>query len=571
VQPFRPSRGSVFLACAAGLAVVAFLVFYIPLRSSRSSPEDPALPSVSVIPRARLAKRACTTLGSRVLQRVDNGTSPTRSGQVQLVPTYPNFVDGGLTHASPYELTQHVPLFLYGHGIVRPGVYDRPASLTDISQTAASLLKFDGFQAPKGRSLDQALLPTGQRATPKLVITLIWDSAGMDLLDRWPDSWPYLKAFRAHGAWFSRAEVGSSPSNTPPSHATIGTGAYPRLHGMVDEYVMIDGVLQKPNEQGSASMAEPTFADVYDLAKGNRPLVAEMGSLSAHVMMMGHGLQWPGGDADIAIAREVEDSGTGGDDTGGAWSLTSVMAPYYTLPDYANDPEIDAVLERAKDDLDQADGKMDGKWRDQSIEGMHDGFNTPARTPYQTALFEAVIDHEGFGRDRVPDLLYLNYKIMDTLGHQFSADGVELSDALQVQDRDLHAFVDFLNDRVGKGQWVMLLTADHGMQRDPAAIGAFPIDIDDIEAALQGAFGGEDGQPVVIKARPTQIWLDEDVLASRGATLEDVSSLLLSLTQGETVGAVTPEPGHEDDRVFDAVFPSSLLDHMPCLHGDPAG
>ena len=393
----------------------------------------------------------------------------------------------------------------------------------------------------------------------------------MDLLNRWPDTWPTLASMRKEGAWFSNATVGSSPSNTPPSHATIGTGAFPREHGMVDEYAMIDGIFEKPNERGPAAMLRPTLADVYDLARNNQPVVAELGSLSAHVMMMSHGLQYEGGDADIAVAREVEDAATGGDDAGLAWALTSSMAPYYTLPAYANDPEIEAAFVDAKNDLDLLDGKSDRKWRDQSIEGMRDGFNTPARTPYQTALFEEVVTREGFGEDNVTDLLYLNYKMIDTLGHQFSADGVEMSDALSIQDQNLKTFVDFLNDEVGEGEWAMILTADHGMQRDPAVSGAFPIDIDHLEDAVNEVFSPPDGPDVLIDARPTQMWLDEDVLATRGATLDDVSAFLMSLTQSDTTGAVEPEPGHGDDLVFDAVFPSSVMEQMPCIQRDPSG
>ncbi len=572
VQPLPLSRRTLFISLVALLTAVAIVLVMLPSRSQPTA-EAPATslpPLPSSVPTPELARQACTTVGGRVLQRVYNGTSPERSGNIQLVPKPPNFIDGGLTHASPFTLTQHIPLMLYGPGYVQPGVYDEHASLADLSATTADLLKFHRFTAPNGRSLSEGLLPPSERQTPKLIVTLVWDSAGMDLLNRWPDAWPTLAALREDGAWFSKAEVGSSPSNTPPSHATIGTGAFPRSHGMVDEYAMINGVFEKPNEEGPAAMLLPTLADVYDLARNNQPLVAELGSLSAHVMMMGHGSQWDGGDADIAVAREVEDAETGGDDAGLAWALTSSMAPYYTLPSYANDPEIEAVFAQAKSDLDQLDGKLDGKWRDQSIEGMRDGFNTPARTPYQTALFEQVVTREGFGKDAMPDLLFLNYKMLDTLGHQFSADGVEMSDALAIQDENLATFVDFLNEEVGEGEWVMLLTADHGMQRDPEATGAFPIDIDSLETAIDDNFGAPNGRKVLIDARPTQMWLDEDVLASRGATLEDVSAFLMSLTEADTAGAVQPEPGHGDDLVFDAVFPSTVMDQMPCIQKDPS-
>ena len=526
-----------------------------------------ALPTAGTetLPPDRLADEICDSVPREVLVRTVNGTHPTRSGQVQMIPTFPNFVDGGLTHATPFDHTQQVPLLLYGPGFVSPGVYDEPATLTDLSQTAASLLHFDGFTAPDGRSLDEGLLPADERGTPKLIVTMVWDSAGTDLLERWGDSWPNLRSLAAKGAWFTDAQVNASPSNTPPSHAEIGTGAYPRHHGMVDEYIWIDGALRKPNAEGPIYMELPTLADVYDLAMDNEPIIGAAASLSAHLMMMSHGKGWQGGDADIGIAREVQNAETGGDDTARRWGLTDGMRPYYRFPEWANDDSIDRVLEQAKSELDQRDGSLDGLWRTYSIDAMREGFNTPARTPYQTALFEELVRREGFGADDVPDLLYLNYKIIDTLGHQFSADGVELSDALEIQDADLRRFVDFLNREVGRGEWVLMLTADHGMQRDPAVNGAFPIDIDRLVAAVETAFGGNEFRPVILKARPTQMWLDEAKLEREGHSVEQVAAFVQRLTQADTAGPSGVQPGKGDARVFDAVFPTPVIERLSCL------
>ena len=43
-----------------------------------------------------------------------------------------------------------------------------------------------------------------------------------------------LKSLIPKGIWYEHASVGSSPSITPATHATIGTGAYPRTTGQVD-------------------------------------------------------------------------------------------------------------------------------------------------------------------------------------------------------------------------------------------------------------------------------------------------------------------------------------------------
>ncbi len=530
------------------------------------SPDTPtAGPPTAPPPEANanaLARIACDDVHHDVLLRTWRGVRVDRGGDVQIIPKDPNFVNGGLTHATPFDYTQDVPVFLYGPGFVRPGVYDDPITLADIAPTTGALLKYP-FDAPDGAAQTQALLPEAERPLPALVVTLVWDSGGDDVLERWPDSWPYLRSIQADGAWFTNATVGASPSNTPTGHATIGTGAFPMRHGFVDEYIRINGIIQKPNENGPGFLLEPTLADLYDVAMGNEPKVGAIATLAAHIMMMGHGAQWGGGDLDLAVTREKEFGETAGAESV-SWNLTSDMAPFYDLPEYVNDlpPLSDYV-----DDLDRADGALDGKWRDNDIAQLSDGFDTPARTPFQETLIETVIEREGFGADDVPDLLFLNYKAIDTIGHLFSADGIEMSDAVATQDATLEKLVDFLNTTVGPGRWAMVLAADHGTQRDPETSGAFMIDINKLQAGLNATFDGDgDGVPLVQKVRPTEVFLDQDELADNGFTLEQVSRWFLELTQADTYkNQNLPVPGHEQDAVFAAALPSSILSSLPCL------
>lgn len=508
-----------------------------------------------------LGRAACENLPHDVLLRTWRGVRTDRSGDIQIVPADPNFVNGGLTHATPFDYTQDVPLFLYGPGYVRPGVYGDPVTLADLAPTTAALLKFP-FETPDGAPQRQALLPPSERPLPALVVTMVWDSAGDDVLDRWPRSWPYLRSLRRDGAWFSNATVGASPSNTPIGHATIGTGTFPMRHGFVDEYIRINGRMQKPNANGPAFLLEPTLADLYDVAEGNRPQVGAIATLAAHIMMMGHGSQWGAGDRDLAVTREKEFGETAGAEDV-RWNLTSAMAPFYELPAYVN--ELPPLSEYV-DDVDRADGALDGMWRDNDIAQLSDGFDTPARTPFQQTLVETVIEREGFGADDVPDLLYVNYKAIDTVGHLFSADGIEMSDTIATQDAALEGFVDFLNATVGPGRWVLALTADHGTQRDPDTSGAFMIDIKKLESGLIETFDDGDGVRLVQKVRPTEIWLDTVELEENGFTLEQVSQWFLELTQADTYkNRNLPRPGHEGDPVFAAALPSSILSGLPCL------
>ena len=119
--------------------------------------------------------------------------------------------------------------------------------------------------------------------------------------------------------------------------------------------------------------------------------------------------------------------------------------------------------------VDQADGQLDGKWRDNDMEGLLQGFDTPARTPYQQRVVEEVIREEGFGADDVPDLLYLNFKEIDYVSHVWSMDSPEMLDAV-AQDRAMKDLVTS-STAGGHGQ---VGDGAHGRPRidaDPAASG----------------------------------------------------------------------------------------------------
>jgi predicted AlkP superfamily pyrophosphatase or phosphodiesterase len=150
-----------------------------------------------------------------------------------------------------------------------------------------------------------------------------------------------------------------------------------------------------------------------------------------------------------------------------------------------------------------------------TIEALRNGFDTPSRTPYQTQLIEAVIEREHFGEDDVPDLLYLNYKAIDTTGHLFALTSPEMEDTVAYQDEALEDLVKILNAEVGKGEWVMLLTADHGSQYPADEVGGIPIDPNRVKNLLYATFD-DDGDDVELfqTVRPTQAWIDPAELAA---------------------------------------------------------
>jgi hypothetical protein len=513
----------------------------------------------------RLTEAACS-VPTELLVRTWRGHRPDRSGDIELLTAEPDFIGhGGLPHSGPWDYVSQVPLLWYGPGFIRAqGEVDRPVTLADIAPTQGELVGFP-FDAPDGAPLTEALEPGAPR--PKLVVVVVWDGAGRDVLAAWPKAWPKLRGMIEQGTWYEHAEVGSSPPSTAQIHATIGTGAFSRTHGLVSHRLRIGDRLTDPWEAGSRYLTAATFADLYDRHEGNRPLVGTLATVAIQLGMMSHGSLWGGGDRDIAVLREREGAATLGAE-GLSWNLTSNVAPYYRLPGYVNDlPPISDYFDQA----DRQDGAADGRWHEIVLEeaGIEELLLTPARIPFQTRLIEEVVEREGFGADEVPDLLYINYKLIDEIGHRYSMNSVEMRDSLAAQDAELPALVDLLNEQVGQGNWVMALTADHGHTPDPNVSGATVISPGAVADVVQAEFDTDgDDSRIVEFTQPTNMFVDIDEMEQNGATLEEISGFLLSVTQGEVGGEQYPvAPEVADEPAFLAVYPADMLEQLPCLQG----
>jgi hypothetical protein len=227
----------------------------------------------------------------------------------------------------------------------------------------------------------------------------VWDAGGSAVLDEYPQAWPNLRRLIDDGVYYPQAEVGSSPPSTAQIHATIGTGAFSTNHGLIGHHFRIGERMASPWEVGPRYLIEPTLADLYDRALGNRPLVGVSATVAIHLGMVGHGSLWGGGDRDIVVLRERSGATTLGAE-GMRWNLADNLRQWFRFPSYANAlPPISTYFE----DVDRVDGRLDGRWRNLEIdsESAHFGFRTPARIPYQDRLIEELIRREGFGADDV--------------------------------------------------------------------------------------------------------------------------------------------------------------------------
>jgi hypothetical protein len=187
----------------------------------------------------------------------------------------------------------------------------------------------------------------------------------------------------------------------------------------------------------------------------------------------------------------------------------------YRLPAYLKEVNASALWAR------------DAEW-------MHHKIDTPAAVRF-SALFPAfeadamvaMIEHEPVGEDGIADLILLNYKGADFVGHKYGPDSQELRVTVGEMDRHLARVLGALEKKVGH-DYLLAVTADHGMPSEPSSADRrhYAPSILDL---LNNEFDPE-GKQLVTAFEPEnlQIFIDEDRLSKLGLTLPDLARFLRS-------------------------------------------
>lgn len=88
--------------------------------------------------------------------------------------------------------------------------------------------------------------------------------------------------------------------------------------------------------------------------------------------------------------------------------------------------------------------------------------STPFGNTLTLDFAKAAIDAYQLGRSEVTDFLTINCASTDYVGHMFGPNAIETEDTYLRLDKDLAAFFKNLDDKIGKGNYTVFLTADHG-------------------------------------------------------------------------------------------------------------
>src|SRR5205085_12370200 len=150
---------------------------------------------------------------------------------------------------------------------------------------------------------------------------------------------------------------------------------------------------------------------------------------------------------------------------------------------------------------------------------------------------------ERLGTHDAPDLLCLSFSCNDPVGHVWGPDSQEVLDVTLRTDRIIRDLLACLDKRVGKGRYVLALTADHGVCPLPEVAraqgktaGRVSPDLFGVqaEAFLDGAFGKKGSKERWFDAR-TEMWLylNQALLRERGLSSVRVERALADWLKGQ--------------------------------------
>lgn len=446
------------------------------------------------------------------LEQFARGYFPGRTGQIVVVPREGTIItkrDPAITymHGSPWPYDTRIPFLIYGPAFVRQGTYPQAVAQQDMAPTLAALLGTPMPATSSGRTLRSVLKPTTVR--PRLIVVAVLDGMRVDYFDWHASELPTLTRLRQRGAWFSNARLNYLPSITSVAHATVATGADPRVHGIVANSFfdrVAGGSADVYPGLSPRNLMALTIADAWNAHTDGKAVIIGQGSTPrAAVPLAGHGACVLNGRPVIAISYSEK--------TGG-WESN---AECYRLPEYLKDANVRGLWEAAG-----------GSWMGHSIANPSTVRRSPVLSKFEADALKLMIAREPIGADDITDLLLVNLKTPDYIGHAYGPDSPELRAGLAALDRDLGEVLAVLDAKVGAERYVLAITADHGMPPEPdVRRGQRRVYTDDIAKAIHDKFDPEQRKLLRhYEPENAQLAIDQDRLRELRLDLETLQKFL---------------------------------------------
>lgn len=344
---------------------------------------------------------------------------------------------------------------------------------------------------------------------PRLVVVVAIDQFPREYLDRFGPLFAEggFRRLLAQGADYRECHHDHLATFTAPGHSVMLTGAYPVQTGIIDNtwYSRTEGrevgcvetstakIIRSPASQVEAidpGVAPPsslatTVGDAVRIASGMQARVISVAIKDRSAVFMGgqrpNGAYWFDGRTCTFV------SSTHYLDRLPAWLDTfnarGLCKPYLDQSwtkmradiDYARYADSDdAPYERPLFDFGLAFPhpikefiRTDGDAAKREKDRYNSVIAGPAGGELLLQFAAAAIAGESLGGDDTADVLALGFSSNDLVGHAFGTHSQEVLDITLRTDRVVAQLMELLDQQIGKDQWVLALTSDHGAAPTP--------------------------------------------------------------------------------------------------------
>lgn len=392
---------------------------------------------------------------------------------------------------------------------------------------------------------------------PKLVIGIVVDQMRVDYLYRYESKFGEggFKKLMKGGYANKNTNYNYVPTYTGPGHTAIFTGSVPRINGIIsndwydkktgknvycaeDETVKSVGSDSKAGKMSPRNMLTTTIGDELRLATNMQAKVIGISQKDrASILPAGHtanAAYWYDGSNGAFITSTFYMEQLPAWVT--AFNDKKLPEKYLSL-DWTTLLPMASYTESMSDD-NAFEGLFKGETKPvfphklAELKEKNKGLNMIRATPFGNSLTKdfaiEAIKNEQLGSDAVTDFLSVSFSSTDYVGHQYGINAVETEDTYLRLDKDLEELITYLEKNIGKDNFVLFLTADHGGAHNAAYLQSLKVPAgfvnekmmdDSMKAHLKKMYG----DTLVLSFTNQQFFLNHTYLAKNKLKLKEVS------------------------------------------------
>lgn len=336
---------------------------------------------------------------------------------------------------------------------------------------------------------------------PRLAVLVVFDQMRGDYLARWKDLFADggFRRLQTQGVWFSQCHYPYAHTVTAAGHASMLTGCSPDEHGVIGNewydvaaggtvgcvetmrYPIVTGPVPMGKPASNKEGASPERLLVQGLGDSLKEITANRAKVVGLSLKDRSAILPTGHHADACYWFDIA--------TGQVVTSTYYRDRLHPWAeafnrDHVVDQWLGKIWERLRPDLDytrrsgpddvpgEGSGSSQGRVFPHPLgapatspnRGYYGAvYNSPFGNDALLALAKRAVEAEHLGQGPVPDLLTISFSSNDSVGHCWGPDSQEVLDVTLRSDLLMADLLRFLDDHVGKGRYVLAVTADHGI------------------------------------------------------------------------------------------------------------